>query len=338
MDEHLLFRYLTEQISDKEKEDVEQWRSSSEENQKIVEQLYFILQLGDKLNVMNLADKENALLNLKRRIDNQNKLSRRRFFIRNLQRVAAILFLPMVLLSAWLLLNKNESQVTQYVDIYANPGVVTSVDLPDGSKVWLNGGSYLRYPVIFKSDFREVYITGQGYFEVAHNPEKPFWVMVDERFSLEVLGTSFNLSAFGYEDIIETTLVEGSVSLNLSQGDKIIQQIIKPNEKIIYSKDLQTYKVSVVDPVYDIAWKNHQIMFKNHSMEDVIRVLERYYNMRFDVKDSKVLEAEITGNFGNEQLVQVLECLKIASGIKYKIISGTTNDGFRKPEIVEIWK
>ena len=339
MDEHLLFRYLTENITEKEKEEVEKWSSLSAENKEILEQFYYVLQLSDRLNAMNTANKEKALLNLKKRIDRQNKISNRRFIIKTLQRVAAILFLPLLMLSGWLLYDMESVPPVSNVEIHSNYGMIASVELPDGSKVWLNGGSYLSYPAIFSGDTREISLVGQGYFEVAHNPDKPFRVKVDEDFSVEVLGTSFNLCAYANEDIIETTLVEGSVALNLLHNNKITRHLIKPNDKAVYSKDMQTMNISVVDPIYDIAWKDQRILFKNHSMEFVVRTLERHYNVDFEIKDFKVMESAITGNFENERLEQIMEYLKIASCIKYNITQETTTgDGAKNGKTIEIWK
>jgi ferric-dicitrate binding protein FerR (iron transport regulator) len=139
---------------------------------------------------------------------------------------------------------------------------------------------------------------------------------------------------------------------------------MKPNEKVVYIKGMESepvkvrtvlpqndsiissrknakteiVKIATVDPKYDIAWKDQQILFKNHPMEQVIRTLGRYYNVKFTVMDNKVMDSEITGKFNNEQLPQVMEYLKIASGIKYNIVPATIGDDEMNPEVVEIWK
>ena len=360
IDEEILIRYLTGTTSPEENEQVEQWCAESPNNLTTVEQLYFALQVSNRLNVIRSVDPEKRLSELKTRILLQEKGIRRRILFRRLQRAAAILFIPLVSVLLWLLLHKDELSV-QYVELHSNPGMVASFTLPDGSKVWLNGGSRLRFPSVFKGQKREVEMSGKGYFEVAHNALQPFSVKAGETFSLEVLGTSFNLSAYDDEDIIETTLINGSVKLNLLQEGKMVQCMMQPNEKVIYKKykdivkipgDLQktdsilpaankatvSVKIATVDPKYDIAWKDNRILFKNHTMEEVIRTLGRYYNVQFKVLNKKVMDSEITGKFTNEQLPQVMEYLKIASGIKYDIIPATVINGELKPETVEIWK
>jgi len=362
IDDELLIRYLTETATSEENLQVEQWYALSDENRRTLEQLYFTLQVSNRLKVIQSVNRDNALCHLKDRIRKQEKATRRRIVIRYFQRVAAILFFPVVLLLIGLLLQKDKTPV-QYVELHSNPGMIASFELPDGSKVWLNGGSNLRYPCVFNGKNREVEMSGEGYFEIAHNARQPFLVKTSESFSLEVLGTSFNLSAYNDENIIETTLVEGSIRLNLLHDGKIVQHVMKPNEKVIYTKNkesesikvitglpqnhpttsspdtkAESVRIATVDPKYDIAWKDHQIMFKNHPMEQVIRMLGRYYNVQFVVKNNKVMDSEITGKFSNEQLQQVMEYLKIASGIKYSILPATVGNGEMKPEVIEIWK
>lgn len=364
--EELLIRCLTETVTAEENMQVEQWCAMSDENQKILEQLYFTLQVSNHLRVIQSVNHNEALCDLKDRIEKKEKSIRRKILIRRFQQIAAILFLPVLLLSFWLFLQTNGIP-PKYIELRSNPGMVSTFELPDGSKVWLNGGSYLRYPHIFRSKNREVEMSGQAYFEIVPNAQQPFLVKANESFSLEVLGTSFNLTAYKDEDIIETTLVEGSVRLMLLQDGKIVQHMMKTNEKVVYIKDKELksektvtslpnnhpvvsstnivaeiksepVKIETVDPKYDIAWKDHQILFKNHPMEEVIRTLGRYYNVQFVVKNNEVMNPKITGKFNNEQLPQVMEYLRIASGIKYNIEPALVEDGEIKPEVVEIWK
>ena len=366
INDDLIIRYLTGNANCEEEKQVEQWCAVDDDHQKILEQLYFTLQVSDRLRVMKSADHHKGLQQLKDRIRRKEITARRRLVMHRLQRVAAILLLPVITLSAWLLLQKNTTQAPpmQYIELHANPGMVATFELPDGSKVWLNGGSRLRYPLVFSGNKREVQMSGQGYFEIAHNTQQPFTVSAGESFSLEVLGTSFNLTAYEDEDVIETTLVEGSVKLMMKQQGKMAQRMMKPNEKLVYNKvkesdtakivaaapqtaetviavkevKPESVKIATVDPQYDIAWKDRRILFRNHPMEEVIRTLGRYYNVQFTVKNAKVMESVITGKFSNEPLSQVMEYIRIASGIKYKIIPAVMDNEEQKPGIVEIWK
>ena len=170
-------------------------------------------------------------------------------------------------------------------------------------------------------------LTGQGYFEVTKNPEKPFIVKVNPAYSVEVLGTTFNVSAYRDDETIGTTLVEGSVKLNIGQKNgKVISQLLKPDEKAEFMKSTCKLNISSVNTDYDTAWINGEIIFRNHSMRQVLKMLGRHYNVKFDVKDDEVLNSIITARFKDEQLPQVMEYLKLASGISYKIKKPVMND------------
>lgn len=202
----------------------------------------------------------------------------------------------------------------------------------------MNANSELRYPSDFNADTRTVELTGQGYFEVTKNAHKPFIVKADKDYSVEVLGTSFNVSAYKDESMIETTLVEGSVKLNVVSGGKRMTQMLKPNEKAEYQKGAGKIKVFGVNTEYDTAWKNGEIIFRNHPMDKVLKTLERHYHVVFEVKDNEILKSIITARFKDEQLPQVLEYLKLASGIQYAIHKPTVKDGGSGTSVVEISK
>lgn len=254
-----------------------------------------------------------------------------------IQRAAAVLFIPVFLLSAYLFIQQGQGNV-RTLAVRTNPGVVSAFDLPDGSKVWLNANSELRYLSDFNADTRTVELTGQGYFEVTKNAHKPFIVKADKDYSVEVLGTSFNVSAYKDESMIETTLVEGSVKLNVVSGGKRMTQMLKPNEKAEYQKGAGKIKVFDVNTEYDTAWKNGEIIFRNHPMDKVLKTLERHYHVVFEVKDNEILKSIITARFKDEQLPQVLEYLKLASGIQYAIHKPTVKDSGSGTSVVEISK
>lgn len=215
-----------------------------------------------------------------------------------------------------------------------------ALNWPDGTKVWLNAGSTLTYPQNFWSESRQVELTGQGYFEVTKDPEKPFIVKVDPAYSVEVLGTTFDVSAYRDDEVIGTTLVKGSVKLNINQKNgKTVSQLLKPDERAEFSKSTCKLNITSVNADYDTAWINGEVIFRNHSMRQVLKMLSRHYNVRFDVKDNDVLNSVITARFKDEQLPQVMEYLKLASGIKYKIQKPVMNtDNTLQISVIEISK
>lgn len=339
IDEDILIKYLDGALSEDERTQVDDWAAESPENAKLLEQVYFTLQVTDRLRVMNTVDPEMALIRFKSRVRRQKKQVSLHRFYQSLQRVAAVLFIPVLVLSAYLFIQMGKERV-RMVEVHTNPGVVSIFDLPDGSKVWLNAGSSLKYPENFWSECRHVELTGQGYFEVAKNPEKPFIVQVDPTYSVQVLGTRFDVSAYKDDDIVSTTLVEGSVQLNISPASgKVIHQILKPDEKAELVRGSGKLSITSVNTCNDVAWRNGEIIFKNTPMDQVLKTLQRHYNAKFNVKDPEVLSAIITARFKNEQLPQVMEYIRLASDIKFKIDKPIiTSDNRLEMSVIEISK
>lgn len=339
IDENILLKYLDGAQTESEQAEVEEWLAASPENEKVLEQLYFTLQVTNRLHVMESVNPELSLIRFKSRIQKQNKKVSLYRTWSVMQKVAAVLFIPVLVLSAYLFVQVGEKQV-RMIEVRTNPGVVSKFELPDGTKVWLNAGSTLSYPENFWPERRLVQLTGQGYFEVTKNPDKPFIVEVDPTYSVEVLGTTFNISAYKDDEIIETTLVEGSVKLNIFAGNgKEVSQILKPNEKAEFFRTTNKLNIESVNADYDTAWRNGEVIFRNHSMGQVLRMLSRHYNVQFDVKDKDVLNSIITARFKDEQLPQVMEYLKLASGVKYKIKKPVMNsDNTLQISVIEISK
>lgn len=337
INEDILIRYIDGMLTEEEAAEVKNWRAASLENEKLLEQVYFTTQVASRLKVMRTVNPDEALSRFKSRIHKKEKRLALRQVLGVIQRAAAVLFIPVFLLSAYLFIQQGQGNV-RTLAVRTNPGVVSAFDLPDGSKVWLNANSELRYPSDFNADTRTVELTGQGYFEVTKNAHKPFIVKADKDYSVEVLGTSFNVSAYKDESMIETTLVEGSVKLNVVSGGKRMTQMLKPNEKAEYQKGAGKIKVFDVNTEYDTAWKNGEIIFRNHPMDKVLKTQERHYHVVFEVKDNEILKSIITARFKDEQLPQVLEYLKLASGIQYAIHKPTVKDSGSGTSVVEISK
>lgn len=339
INEDILIQYIDGTLSASDVTAVEEWLAASPENTKTLEQLFFVQELTKRIRVMNSVDPEKALQRFKAQVKKSNKQARIRRIMMITQRVAAALLLPVLVFSAYLWMQGGKNEV-RMVEVRTNPGVVSAFDLPDGSRVWLNAASSLKYPADFVADSRPVTLEGQGYFEVTHDKKKPFIVNAGQDYSVKVLGTSFNVSAYKDDDMIETTLVEGMVDIKVHRaGGQDISRILKPNEKARFIKNTKQLDVSTVNTEHDTAWKDGEIIFRNHPMSQVLKVLERHFHVKFAVKDSVVLNSIITARFKDEQLPQVMEYLRLASGIKYKIQKTPVNSG-QSPDIpiVEIRK
>ena len=280
-----MIRYIDGMLTEEEAAEVKNWRAASLENEKLLEQVYFTTQVASRLKVMRTVNPDEALSRFKSRIHKKEKRLALRQVLGVIQRAAAVLFIPVFLLSAYLFIQQGQGNV-RTLAVRTNPGVVSAFDLPDGSKVWLNANSELRYPSDFNADTRTVELTGQGYFEVTKNAHKPFIVKADKDYSVEVLGTSFNVSAYKDESMIETTLVEGSVKLNVVSGGKRMTQMLKPNEKAEYQKGAGKIKVFGVNTEYDTAWKNGEIIFRHFYV--MLRQIPAHLKQQCGFSDSGI--------------------------------------------------
>ena len=160
--------------------------------------------------------------------------------------------------------------------------------LPDGTKVWLNAASAVRYPTVFTGNERHVDVTGEAYFEVAPDAGKPFSVNVNNKATIEVLGTNFNVNAYNNEEMISTTLLEGSV--------RVGGIIIKPGQQaqIVNQSGGQVKVVENANVEKAIAWKNGWFNFENVPLQEAMRQLERWYDIRV-VYEKGVPDVELAG-------------------------------------------
>lgn len=187
------------------------------------------------------------------------------------------------------------------------------VQLPDGTQVWLNARSALRFPVHFDNNERRVEIEGEVYFEVAHDKTKPFRV-VSEGQVVEVLGTHFNVNAYENEGVIKTTLLEGSVKV-ASNGQ---HAMLKPGEQShVAGSNISTHHNVNIDDV--VAWKNNKIQFTDLDIKSVMRMLERWYNIEA-VYTGEPIHTTFGGSVSRAKNIDVmLKLLETTGDVHFKI-------------------
>lgn len=184
-----------------------------------------------------------------------------------------------------------------------------TISLPDGTKVMLNHFSSLSYPEKFSKDTRSVKLSGEGYFEVAKNPEKPFTVTTEE-IKVRVLGTHFNINAYAGNPDVTTTLLEGSVEVtDKNNADKVI---LKPNESAVYDKVTTTLaQQKSKNPQNEIAWCDGNIIFDNMPLKEIARELSNRFGVYIQITDSNLQNFRLTARFTDkEELTEILELLQ----------------------------
>jgi transmembrane sensor len=210
--------------------------------------------------------------------------------------------------------SQSASDISEYNTVATPRGGEYEVVLNDGTAVWLNAASSLRFPTHFSGNERVVYLTGEAYFEVAKDQNKAFRVVVNNRMNVEVLGTHFDINAYSDEGAVRTTLLQGSVRVNDGETHKLL----RPGQQSALLTDGQIDLVDGIDSGAVIAWKNKMFKFKNDDLQSIMRQISRWYDVDVvlsDVDRSKTYSGTIRRA---AQLTEVLQMLQLA-GVNYSL-------------------
>jgi len=231
-------------------------------------------------------------------------------------------------------------------EIYVPMGSISSVSLPDGSKVWLNADSKLTYTSEFTRKKREVYLSGEAFFDIKHINNSSFNVNTKD-INVTVLGTQFNLKSYDDEDVTETTLITGKLEVNFINDTHVQKQLLMDNnQRMIYSKsktisesltesgDSERSRENLVDELISephlqliqinntdlyTSWKDGRLVFKSESLQHLARKLERYYNITISFEDESIKALRYSGTIEDVTLEELLRAISIDSNISFTV-------------------
>ncbi|MCQ4872106.1 FecR family protein [Butyricimonas paravirosa] len=215
------------------------------------------------------------------------------------------------------LLTEN-SRVPSFHTLRVPRGGEYKLMLDDGTEVWMNSASELRYPVHFTGDTRRVELVGEAYFQVAHDQEHPF-VVVTRDMDVRVLGTSFNVSAYPDESAVTTTLVEGRVELNAEGLEQAVR--LSPGEQGVWAN----YRMDVrqVNTKLYTSWIKDRFSFESEGLETVLRRLARWYNVDFRIENPGMKEKIFSGTIPKyEDISKVLKIMEMTTNISFEVKDG----------------
>jgi len=194
------------------------------------------------------------------------------------------------------------------------------ITLSDGTKVWLNSGSTLSFPPAFRGKTREVNLTGEAFFDVTHNKEKPFYVKTDA-FKMKVYGTRFDVRAYEQDKDYNIVLVEGKVSMNSSNNSRSKEVFLSPNHKATISRGAEDFEISDVDNMETYtSWTEGYLTFSNSDISDLLKQVSRYYNATIEV-NMPTNNEKIYGKLDlKDNLERVLDGIAFISKTNYKKI------------------
>ena len=328
--EELLPRFCDGMTTLEESRLVEEWIAEDEEHLKTVNRIHEIHLAVDTLDVLQHTDMDKVLGKVKRRID-LTAVS----WWEWTQRIAAMLSIPLLMACLWQYFDKDDTRLAQMVEVSTNPGMTTTVVLPDSTRVCLNSESTLRYPSRFTGDFRQVELVGEAYFDVTPDKKKRFVVDTECRSKIEVYGTSFNVEAYPEDGKVATTLIEGSVGFIYEDKEGRMKKVnLQPLQKIAYEWEEGNVRLYSTSGETETAWKDGKIIFNNTPMDEILRMLSKRFHVEFVVKNEHLDEYAFTGTFTAQRLERIMEYFKISSKIRWRYIdSGKMENERQKIEI-----
>lgn len=301
-------------------------------NEKEVREQRIINLATDTLSILKQVDMDKKWGQMEHRID----AARHRQRWMRAQRIAAILAIPLLLtvLVQYIIYNKKEKE-TIWFEARTNPGMTTSITLPDGTLVYLNSESSLKYPAHFNGKKRAVSLSGEGYFEVSKNAKQPFMVSTPQQLQIEVTGTHFNIEAYAQDMKVKTTLTEGSVNVYYPTNNSVKKIKLAPQQKLVYTLPDKEIELLTTSGESEIAWKDNLIIFNSTPLNEALRMLEKRFNVEFIIKNEQLLTDIYSGTFSNQQLEQILQYFTISSQIRWKHVKNP--DVKSKRSYIEIY-
>ncbi len=285
-------------------------------------------------------------------MNDERSVKRKNAFIPFLK-VAAIVVVSfgLAFLAFSLLENKKSSTDLVYTEIETRAGEKSQITLPDGSKIWINACTKLRYPNNLQQREIELYLDGEAFFDLKKIPDRRITVRTSQ-INVKVLGTAFNVKSYKDDDVIETTLVRGKIEIENQTGKKAGNKTVtlKPNQsatfikssnnlslkefnevrinttedldnlkKIATSKNSNLVVMNSVNPETQTSWKEGRLSFRKETFENLAKMLERWYDIKIEIKDQELKKSRFSGSFDKETIEQALQALSYPVPFKYKI-------------------
>ena len=313
------------------------WQEVPRNDQEFLEATYLVhLHKMEQAGVWDTNEEESAPLPVRR--------------FRNLRnRIAAGVTLAAVLTSAFFLLRNTSSETANHTtfpaeksnEVSTKYGNRSKIQLPDGSTVWLNAGSKLNYHKNFGNENREVELSGEAYFDVVRDPQRPF-IVHTATVDVKVLGTVFNLKSYPTDRSTETSLIHGSVQVTVREKKNQVY-ILHPNEKLTVMHNATGAPESAIakttnsplipKPVLirpltyspgqatsvEAAWIENKLSFADRPFEELAKDMERWYDVKIEFSGSRAKAHHFTGSFKHESLEEALSALQFSASFRYQI-------------------
>lgn len=319
----LIVRFFTDDLTASERLELDAWKAESPDNRAHfgqLEEIWFSVAASDAGRRFH---KEQAYDRFQQRVAEAlaARQPRRRRWA-NLLKYAAVAVLTVGLFSYLSYITGRQGLLGALADIRVEAplGSTTRMQLPDGTRVWLNAGSTVRYSQGFGVKNREVKLTGEGYFEVTKNEQLPFTV-ASGNISVRVLGTKFNFRDYATDEEAVVDLAEGSVAFDVAgRSDRRYQ--LRPNQRAVFSKTSRRVYIGDCVATNASQWTDGTIVLDGKSMKDIALQLSRSYNADVEIKSRRAAAMHFYGTFArrSQSLKDVLDALASTGKIRYRMV------------------
>lgn len=324
MDQHyykLIEDYNKKKINSEDLADLMSWVAFSDQNQQTFREVLKFYELAEQA-LRAPVNQQKSWLAIQQHINQQVKadqpkviqLKRRNW----LKLVAAIVILSALPLLYFSLSGDEQQTEIAYSEIYNPKGQKRLVTMPDGSNIFLNGDTKIRYAQNFNSGKRIVYLEGEAFFDVQHRPEQPF-IVYTGKVATTVLGTSFNINAYRSLNRISVTVQSGKVGVvvNNHKGKKV--HFLSPNQQINITADGITYNRKVVNANEVDGWREYKMVFYDQTLQEIAAQMEREYDLEISIKGATLKQTKITTKFSKSSVIDILDMIAKLTNSKYKI-------------------
>jgi len=255
-------------------------------------------------------------------------------FYRHFSKIAAILIFPLILAFGTLYFQFNEylAQKNVFIEVTSPAGLRTSLNLPDGSTVWLNGNSQILYPAVFNKK-RNVELKGEAFFKVKSDKDHPFFVLAND-INVRATGTEFDVLAYEDDPEISVILKEGKV--DVSDVQQTVNKKMQAGYLLKYNKKSLDIDYSSINATSYSGWIGGMLIFENASLKEVVTRMERWYGVKIVIENEELLQLHFKATFMNESIEEALKLLQSTATFKYRFTKRQVNtDGtFASPQII----
>jgi ferric-dicitrate binding protein FerR (iron transport regulator) len=314
----LITRYLSGEATIEELKELKEWTERSKDNRMIFQNYKNIWDSSGNSEKEKMINAEKSFNLIKKRIAFKSPAKNLWQYWKN---IAAVLLVPLIAgnILYYLLRTDSSTLATEpvYNEIFAAFGTRSEIKLSDGSSLWLNSGSSIKYPDRFTGDERTVYLNGEAYFEVESNPKKPF-IVETSSVRVRATGTKFNVSGYDYDKESEVTLVSGKVEVCMTDDNNNFNKSeLNVNQHLLFNSAAGTTIIKTVDVYKYIAWKDGKLIFRDEPLSSVVKKIGQIFNVEIELTGKEIQNYSYRATFEEESLEEILKLLKISSPIDY---------------------